>query len=91
MYGYVLTVLNGNLAYVDAFSTVISVVAMIISIKRYAEQWILWIAVNCVTIFMWAYAFFIQEAESIAPLLMWCIYLINAIIMYIKWRKEAHL
>lgn len=88
-YGYILTVLNGNLAYVDAFSTVISVVAMIISIKRYAEQWILWIVVNCVTIFMWGYAFFVQGTDSIATLLMWCIYLINAIIMYVKWRKEA--
>lgn len=91
IYGYILTIINGNLAYIDSFSTVISVVAMIISIRRYAEQWILWIVVNCVTIFMWGYAFFVQDAESIATLLMWCIYLINAIIMYIKWKKEAKL
>lgn len=91
IYGYVLTLINGNLAYIDSFSTIISVVAMIISIKRYAEQWILWIVVNVFTIFMWGYAFFIQGAENIATLLMWCIYLINAIIMYIKWKNEANL
>ncbi len=89
VYGYILTMINGNLAYVDAFSTVVSVVAMIVSIKRYSQQWLLWILVNVVTIFMWAYAFFIQGGESIATLLMWCIYLINAVIMYAKWRKEA--
>lgn len=89
-YGYFLTVINGNLAYIDSFSTVVSIFAMIISIKRYAEQWILWIVVNCVTILMWGYAFFIYETENIATLLMWCIYLINAVIMYIKWKKEAN-
>lgn len=88
-YGYFLTLLRGNLAYIDSFSTVLSVFAMIISIKRYAEQWILWIIVNCFTIFMWGYAFIVQGTESIATLLMWCIYLVNAVIMYLKWRKEA--
>ncbi len=89
VYGYILTLINGNLAYIDALSTVVSVVAMIVSIKRYAEQWILWILVNIITIAMWGFAFFVQGSESIATLLMWCIYLINAIIMYIKWKKEA--
>lgn len=88
-YGYFLTAINGNLAYIDSFSTMVSIIAMIISIKRYAEQWILWIAVNTVTIFMWSYAFFVQGGESVATLLMWCVYLINAIIMYVKWKKEA--
>ncbi len=88
-YGHFLTTIDGNLAYVDALSTIISIVAMIISIRRYAEQWILWIIVNVVTIFMWGYAFIVLGTESIATLLMWCVYLINAIIMYIKWKKEA--
>lgn len=88
-YGYFLTLLRGNLAYVDSLSTVLSVFAMIISIKRYTEQWILWIVINCVTIFMWGYAFVVQGTESVATLLMWCIYLVNAVIMYLKWRKEA--
>lgn len=88
-YGIILKKLDGNLPFIDAFSTVVSVVAMIISIKMFAEQWLLWIAVDVVTVFMWGYAFFVQNSESIATLLMWMIYLLNAIFMYIKWQKEA--
>lgn len=91
LYGIVLKYIGGNLPFVDSFSTVVSVVAMIISIKMFAEQWLLWIAVDVVTVFMWGYAFFVQGDESIATLLMWIVYLLNAIIMYIKWLKEARL
>ena len=91
LYGVVLKNIGGNLPFVDSFSTVVSVVAMIISIKMFAEQWLLWIAVDVVTVFMWGYAFFLQGDETIATLLMWIIYLLNAIFMYIKWLKEARL
>ena len=89
VYGLGLKKLGGSLPFVDAFSTTISVVAMIVSIKMYAEQWILWIAVNVVTIYMWGYAFFVQGSESVATLMMWSVYLCNAIIMLIKWYKES--
>ena len=88
VYGVVLHLLGGSLPYMDAFSTVVSVVAMIVSIKMYAEQWLLWIAVDVVTVAMWAYTF-LQGGESVATLLMWIVYLGNAVIMYVKWMKEA--
>ena len=87
-YGFVLKILKGNLPFVDALSTVVSVVAMIISIGMYVEQWILWIVVDIVTVFMW-YKAFSAGNDSIATLLMWIVYLGNAIIMYFKWAKEA--
>ena len=87
-YGFILKILNGNLPFVDALSTVVSVVAMIISIGMYVEQWVLWIVVDVVTVFMWGVAF-AGGNDSIATLLMWIVYLGNAIIMYFKWAKEA--
>lgn len=87
-YGLVLRALGGSLPFVDALSTVVSVVAMYISVKMYAEQWLLWIAVDIVTVVMWAVVF-AQGGESIATLLMWIVYLANAVIMYFKWRREA--
>ena len=89
VYGLFLQFLNGNLPFIDALSTVISVVALYISIKMYAEQWILWIIVDVVTVIMWLIAL-INGTGSIAVLLMWCIYLINAVIMYVKWRNETN-
>lgn len=88
IYGKILQMMGGNLSYVDALSTVVSVVAMIVSIKMYMEQWILWIIVDVVTVFMWGIAF-ANGGESIATLLMWIIYLGNAVIMFVKWKREA--
>ena len=87
-YGFVLKALGGALPFVDALSTVASVVAMVISVKMYMEQWIIWIVVDVVTVIMWAAAF-ANGNESMATLLMWVVYLGNAIIMYFKWAKEA--
>lgn len=87
-YGYFLRRLGGALPFVDALSTVVSVVAMIVSVKMYMEQWILWIVVDVVTVAMWGIAF-ANGNDSIATLLMWIVYLGNAVIMYIKWAKEA--
>lgn len=87
-YGLILKKLGGNLAFIDSMSTVISVVAQILSIKRLMEQWVLWIVVDVVTVIMWA-VHFAQGGETIATLAMWSVYLINAVIMFIRWNKEA--
>ncbi|MBQ4531179.1 MAG: nicotinamide mononucleotide transporter [Lachnospiraceae bacterium] len=88
IYGTFLKYIGGSLSYVDALSTVVSVVAMAISVKMYLEQWILWLVVDSVTVIMWAVAF-ANGSDSIATLLMWIVYLGNAIVMYIKWAKEV--
>ena len=89
VYGMILNLLRGNLPFVDALSTVVGVVALYISVKMYAEQWILWIIVNFATVIMWAHAF-IYGHGSVAVLLMWSIYLINSFIMYFKWKNETN-
>ena len=87
-YGLILQTLGGSLPYIDSMSTVISIAAQILSIKRLMEQWVLWIVVDVVTVVMWAVNF-AQGNESIAMLAMWSVYLLNAIIMFIRWYGEA--
>lgn len=87
-YGMLLKLLGGNLPFVDSMSTCLSVIAMILSVKRFMEQWILWIVVDVVTIFMWAINY-MKGQTDIATLLMWSIYLINAVIMFGKWLGES--
>ena len=87
-YGWILDRMGGNLPYIDSMSTVVSVVAQILSIRRLTEQWVLWIAVDVVTIVMWA-IHFAQGGESIATLAMWSVYLVNAIIMFVRWHMET--
>lgn len=87
-YGLILKALGGNLPFVDSISTVLSVFAQILCAKRYMEQWVLWIVVDVVTVFMWVAAFF-NGGESMATLIMWSVYLLNAVFMFIKWYKEC--
>lgn len=88
IYSFILQYLNGTLPFMDALSTVVAIVAIYIAIKRYAEQWILWIIVNIVTVIMWTYAF-LNGTGHIAILIMSIIYLINSTIMYFKWKNES--
>lgn len=88
LYGLLLRFLGGNLPFVDSMSTVLSIVAQILCVKRYMEQWIIWIVVDVVTVIMWAVNF-ARGGESIATLIMWSIYLLNAVIMFVKWYRES--
>lgn len=88
VYGLILKAMGGNLPYIDSMSTVVSVVAQILSVKRLTEQWVLWIVVDVVTVIMWAINF-ANGGETIATLAMWSVYLLNAIFMFIRWNREA--
>ena len=61
---------------------------MIVSVKMYSEQWWIWILVDIFSVYMWWTQFKIGQ-DNMATLLMWIVYLGNAIIMCIKWEKEA--
>jgi len=87
LYGLVLHALGDPLPYTDAFTTFCSIVAMIVAVGRYMEQWVMWTAINSVTVVMWAFAF-VNGGESIATLAMWVVYLATGIIMYVKWARE---
>ena len=88
IYGLILKKLGGNLPYMDSMSTVVSVVAQILSIRRLREQWVLWIVVDVVTVIMWA-VHVANHGDGVATLTMWCVYLVNACIMYGRWYRET--
>lgn len=88
LYGLVLRSMGGSLPFIDSMSTVVSVTAAILSVKRLREQWVLWIVVDVVTVIMWAVNF-ARGGETIATLAMWSVYLVNAVIMFVKWDREA--
>ena len=88
LYGFLLKYLGDAMPFVDAFTTVCSVAAMIISVRMYAEQWWIWIAVDVFSVYMW-WCDFRSGSDNMATLLMWAVYLGNAVIMLVKWEKEA--
>ena len=88
LYGLLLVYLGDAMPFVDAFTTISSVAAMIISVRMYAEQWWIWVAVDVFSVYMW-WRDFRSGSDNMATLLMWVVYLGNAMIMLIKWEKEA--
>lgn len=86
-YGFFLRKLGGTLPFVDSFTNVVSIIAMIVTIKCYRETWILWMIVNAVSIILWIYTF-MTGTGSLAILLMWIIYFVNSLIMFIKWTSQ---
>lgn len=67
--------------YWDAFTTVTSFFAMYMLTKRYVESWILWIAVNVVTVGLYYYrGVYFFSAEYV-------IFLANAIFAWYQWHK----
>ncbi|WP_391557597.1 nicotinamide riboside transporter PnuC [Robertmurraya sp.] len=86
-YGFFLKYLGGNNVWTDSATNVLSVTAQILMLKRFAEQWLLWIAVNVLSIFLWLSALISQGGNDFSMLVMWSAFLVNSIYGYINWRK----
>ena len=70
---------GGSSTGLDGLSTIITVAAQLLMILRYREQWIMWIALNIISIALWA--------ETPAMYLMFGAYLLNSLYGYWNWTK----
>ena len=86
VYWQILSRIGGQLALIDAMSTIFSVVALIMQVARYAEQWLLWIIVNVVSVVMWLLLIG-KDSSAITMVVMWVAYLFNSVYGYYNWRK----
>jgi len=86
-YGFFLKFLGGNNIWTDSATNVLSVTAQIMMIKRYTEQWLLWISVNILSIFLWINVLLTQGGNDFAMLVMWSAFLVNSIYGYVNWNK----
>ena len=51
--GYLLTLIDSRQAYIDAATNVIAVIAQLLMIKGYKEQWCWWLVLNVLCLIMW--------------------------------------
>jgi nicotinamide mononucleotide transporter len=82
----ILNKLGGSSPLCDAATNVLSIAAMILTIRRAIEEWILWIIVNSIEIIMW-YKAWINGDGAISLLLMWLLFLINGIYLLSLWLR----
>ena len=88
LYAFILAKMKDSHPILDSLTTILSVTAMVMTVKRCLEQWILWTAVNLISIYMWLMVY-LEKGESGASLIMWCIALANGIIFFVQWYKEV--
>ena len=77
---------DGN-ALFDSITTVLSVFAFLLTVKRCIEQWYLWTIVNAIAVLMWLGAF-LQGSHCFATVLMWSTYFVLGIYFLRNWNKE---
>ncbi|HKM31745.1 MAG: nicotinamide mononucleotide transporter [Bacteroidales bacterium] len=88
--GLVLDYFDDPAPYLDSTTTILSIIAMFLMVKTYAEQWYLWITVNVATIIMWSMAYFREhQAGHLIIASMWCVYLLNSVHGLYVWKKAA--
>ncbi|MCT2409489.1 nicotinamide riboside transporter PnuC [Chryseobacterium antibioticum] len=88
--GYFLsTIHNQNNPYLDGMSTVISIIATILMILRYKEQWLLYIILNIITVIIWVIRTLHGSESGIMMIAMWSAFLINAVYGYYNWNKGS--
>ena len=80
---------NQNTPFVDATTNVLSVVATFLMMWRYKEQWLLYIMLNIVSVIMWILRFLAGGNAGDLMILMWSLFLLNAIFGYWRWHVGA--
>ncbi|MFB9276733.1 nicotinamide riboside transporter PnuC [Cohnella cellulosilytica] len=92
--GYGLSLIEGqNSPYIDALTTVLSIVATLLMVRRYKEQWLVYIVLNIFTVLLWVIRTADGSPDGMLMIVMWSAYLVNAIYGYYTWNKgarEAH-
>jgi nicotinamide mononucleotide transporter len=78
-----------NMPFVDATTNVLSVVATFLMMWRYKEQWLLYILLNIVTIAMWMLRVLAGGEAGELMVLMWSMFLLNAVFGYWRWHTGA--
>ena len=81
VYHYILVKVGGNVAWLDAFTLSIGIIAVILEMFRYKEQYFWWIITDIIAV-----AMYIVHFDAVY-LTKKAIYLIMAVIGYINWNK----
>jgi nicotinamide mononucleotide transporter len=76
----------------DASTEILQILGQILMTWAFAEQWIMWILTNVITIAMW-YAVIVADIKTIAwalpTLIMWIAYLVNSVYGYVNWLRGS--
>ena len=75
--------------WLDAATTVVSILAMYMMVKAIAEQWYIWIVLDAVQVVKWTVATVRGEEHAALMLVMFAFFLANAVYGLIQWNGLA--
>ena len=81
LFGKVLVIMGANQAYTDAATNIMALFAQILMVKRYREQWALWLLIDVFCIKMWLVA---GNWSMVAMYIAWTA---NCIYGWYNWTK----
>ncbi|OUR74806.1 nicotinamide mononucleotide transporter [Arcobacter sp. 31_11_sub10_T18] len=82
-FGYVMAnYTSADFAYVDSFTTVFAVFTTYMLAKKVLENWIYWIVIDAVSIYI-----YIEKGLNLTAI-MFVIYTVLAFVAYKKWKEE---
>ena len=84
---YILKFVGDKNPFMDSFSTIFSIIGMLLTVKRCIEQWYVWFFVNLISFLMWLYAV-LNGVNCIATVVMWGVYLFLSVYFLKMWKKE---
>lgn len=73
--------------FIDAITTVFSVLGLILTVKRCIEQWYVWFVVNILSVLMWIEAY-MNGSNCFATILMWATYVVLSVYFLFTWKKD---
>lgn len=84
---YLLLTLKDSNPFMDSVTTILSVFAFLLTVKRCVEQWYVWTIVNALCVLMWLGAF-MHGSHCFATVLMWSTYFVLGLYFLKNWNKE---
>lgn len=79
--GYILNMIGSAQAYTDAATNVLAIIAQILMVRRYKEQWLWWLVIDVLCIKMW---FVAGNWSMVAMYIAWTA---NCIYGWYNWEK----
>lgn len=83
----ILQYLHDQSPLIDATTSILSIIGLILTVKRCIEQWYVWFIVNGLSTIMWIKAY-INGSNCFATILMWATYFVLSIYFLYTWHKE---
>lgn len=87
LFCFILRYFNASNPYIDAFTTIFSVLGQLLTVKRCVEQWYIWFFVNLFSMIMWIIAY-INGSNCLTTVIMWAVYLVLSVYFLWQWKKE---